>query len=667
MKTQLTSSQLEVQKSLMLDIDPDCVWVIEVDQAEIIYNCRIEWNRYKLSNLIKINIQMLLLNIWKPFYKNGNCVIKPSHYRLHTNFMRIGILVEELFPGKCLYELEKNELIKIVQISVFREWSDLNEWEKKLNPIGVPLSYQVLDRQISALRLWYSLYQSGAVSDGPDFELNFKDIKNSLIQEFDNLNINYAKWKQGGTFGAIDFTVSHLLLSDAIDILHSRKTEEILAYFEIMRSQSSAAAIKLFWKADSGAIEKYRSTGSFEPIGKEENRSELYRQVVIEIIEPLDEKLKTIDSQRSLNFPWRTYRSFVNEYNRLIIAIYIIFLNIMGKRGPSEVLTLRAIDITPPDADVGRDATMSPAIKKTNHGIREKQGVSNFVENAFIVLLKLGYKDKTDTELPLFSALYLSLDKALIDPRKLSVSHSYVLMGDYYDQFCIRMQEKIDFVIKDMQPNIASHMFRHSFADFGLRCFDGDVEEHLRQHFCHQTNHWWTKSYTADKLDSDYSDFLSRRYIQELISRIVFDDSIDPDFVGAMSIYIKKKFGDTTLTYSAEEIESRLAETSDDILQLTPHEYGFCLVHKMYRSSAQCADDNGNPKPSHTDSSKCNRCANFCASRKSHLNIQRQIAMSHIDFLEQGIWKSERLTSASVAAVRNAQSIFPELIELGEV
>jgi hypothetical protein len=227
------------------------------------------------------------------------------------------------------------------------------------------------------------------------------------------------------------------------------------------------------------------------------------------------------------------------------------------------------------------------------------------------------------------------------------------------------MSEKVDFSIKDLHPRLKSHQFRHSFAEFGLRRYDGAIEELIRQHFCHRYNHWWTKRYTGDKLDDERVQYLSKEYIKDLVPRILRDAEVDPDYVGGIAVYIKRELAPKIRTMNASEAENYLSQICDGVLQITPHEYGWCLLHEHFRSVAKCADTKGNPNPLATNSSKCINCANFCASRKSHLATQKQIAIAHIDFIESNVWKMPSLKNASIAAVRNAQTLFPELKELG--
>src|SRR5690606_5092572 len=125
-------------------------------------------------------------------------------------------------------------------------------------------------------------------------------------------------------------------------------------------------------------------------------------------------------------------------------------------------------------------------------------------------------------------------------------------------------------------------------------------------------------------------------------------------------VYIKKQLSHSTKNLNPTEAEKYIKNFSEEFVQITPHEYGWCMLHKNFQNVAQCADEMGLPSPTTTSSEKCNSCANFCASRRSHLSAQKKIAIAHMDFVEQGIWKMPRLKQRSREAVLNAQQLFPE-------
>jgi len=671
MPTLLTAVAQQNLKTIQVNVDPQATWLLRVDKgAEGISSSTIAWVRYPLSAERRLLAQRLLLSWWKPAVVEGDATIKENEYRKADILIRILVLCEAKHPKRNLCELDKSDWIQLAILMLFHIWKDRDTFHRQLISIDQPMARQHLERCIYTLKAWYISYQQGDVSDGPEYNLTQTQINKALRSEFHVLGFDFDDWIHGGSFGVVPFVVAHLLLARALEILQSLRTRQLLAYFETVREQNAYDILPYFW--DGGRNKqlcRYRENGDIGILSITHNWGEDSKsnRAKIGFAIPLHQKLLALHAgNTTFEFPWRNYENLIQDYNVLRSTIYVIFLSVMGKRGPSEIRTLRGVDITPSNAATGEDALMRPSIEKTNQGLRESQGVTNFIDQAFITLLQLSYIDKTHTELPLFSPLP-SINKARTLPMRLSHEQLSADLHKYYDAFCVHMADKVDFEIKVLHRSITSHQFRHSFAEFALRRFDGNVEELIRQHFCHRYNHWWTKRYTADKLDSKREINMNRNYIRELVPRVLHDSELNPDFVGGMALFIKKQLGEHIKVLTPEQAEAHIDTFCKDVVQLTAHEYGWCLLHTQYKSVAKCADKTGSPNPTGTNSEKCIPCANFCASRKSHLGKQTQIAISHIDFIEQKIWKMPSIVNASKTAVRNAQKLFPELNELGVV
>ena len=278
--------------------------------------------------------------------------------------------------------------------------------------------------------------------------------------------------------------------------------------------------------------------------------------------------------------------------------------------------------------------------------------------------LTLGNTNKSGTDLPLFSAPP-TLTNPCTQPKRLSSDRLNAYLHSYYASFCTRISQKVDFDVRDIHTSITSHQFRHSFAEFALRRYDGNIEELLRQHFLHAFDHWWTKKYTADKLDKDYVQRLNKSYIKELVPNIAFDSRLEPSYVGGMALYIRSIINEQVLSLPPPEVEKHIASLCSKITSITAHEYGWCLVLKEFSTQAKCADSTGAPSPTSTSQDKCTSCVNFCSSRKSHLEVNTQIVISHLDFLEQEVWRFPDIKERSRQAVLNSQKLFPELKSLG--
>ncbi len=674
----LSPLQQRSLQTLELEFSPSATWLLKVDygSAEILSPI-VKWSAYPLKTERLLLAQRLLTSWWSPSVVTGEASISSTAYRQEDTLVRMLILIEEEFPESRVCELTQDNWIKIWILMLYRVWgngTDTKTGKRFLAPVKEPLAKQMFERTTTILKLWFYAYQSGEVSDGPEFLLSAPLVEPVLKTTIKNHGHDFEIWKKGGSYGSVPFVIAHLLLADALSIVRSNRVQKMLAYFSVVRETNSHDYLKLFWnsygKTQIGKYKKHADITILSKTTESDSSDSIANDCKEKFIHPLHKELLAThlasNVDEPFSFPWKTHAEFRAEYNNIQAAIYIIFLSIMGKRGPSEVRTLRGIDITRSNELTGQDALMHPSIWKTNKGARQKQGVTNFIDDVLTVLLRLGYQDKTNTELPLFCALP-TLKTPTQELRTLSKDRAQDRLLNYYTEFCQRAEEMVDFDIKALHEKISSHQFRHSFAEFALRRFDGNIEELIRQHFCHRYNHWWTRRYTEDKLDTEHINEVNQRYIRELVPKILFDNTDSPEYVGAVALFIKKRFGETIRVVNANEAEDIITTVCDDIIQVTAHEYGWCLLHKEAYSSAKCSDINGHPQPANTSAEKCTGCANFCASSQSHLAKQTQILLSHMDFIEQKVWKLPSLTKRSRQAIRNAQIVFPQLKAYGEV
>lgn len=586
--------------------------------------------------------------------------------KLSFRLIHLLALFDKHHPSKKLADLNQFDLERLCALTIFYTIVYSDEQNKgELVKLENPRSRGSLTATITIFRFLYRLYHDGLVSDGPNYLVTSPRIAQLLAADFDTLDVDFHLWEKGGSYGPIPFVVANLLLADAINLLSSKTAKQLSIFFDLTKSSGRFDLLSSMWVTGDTRIKKYRQTSKLDFITRSfGNDSDKTRDCKDLILLPLHRELENLNGS-NFSFPWPRYTDFVNDYNTVASACYIVFLSIMGKRGPSEVLTLRANDINIPSG-AAQSATVNAANHKTNNGIRRAQGVTDFVELAYQTLLDLGYVTKRNSDLPLFSTLpFLHAPEA--PPEKISIQHSIFLLQRYYAKFIERTSSKVELDIHTLHPSISTHQFRHTFAEFALRRFDGNIEELIRQAFQHGYNYTWVKRYTADKLDEDVNNNLNKSYIRELIPRVLRDtDLLDPDFVGGMAIFIKKAVQSKVQYMSPAELEAYLDSLTDEFISVTPHEYGWCLLYRDFSCQAKCSEDGVNPSPRSTCSSKCNGCVNFLSSKSSHRETQRMIMLTHIDFIECEAWSRHSLKQASVNAVRDAQNLFPEFREFGE-
>lgn len=660
-------------EDLLVDFSEPLCWKLSIKCSDKI--------RISTLNFLDLSLPpekvLLAQNICLEFlelesFSEGAFTTEPSFDKCKTILFALETLYQQ-HPDKRVSDLSLDQINSIIILMLFTDYTpNSKDPNSKFQRRNAPLSKQKLEVFLSALKLWHLHFVQGRISDGPSHLAATSYLNPILTTIFDEINLNFHDWHEGGSYGSIPFAICHLLLADALTIISSTKSQQLAIYFEFVRNCASLHHTKTFW-GPSGSKplwQKYRKRCDIKALAaaiKNYDSTEA-KQCMAEFVTPLHEALSCCiegSNESTQPFPWQSFSELCNDYREVISAVIVVFLSVMGKRGPSEVRTLRASDIKLPLPGKSEHATVHPAIFKTHNGQRISHGITGYIDEAFYLALKLGNIVKEGTDLPLFSA-----PPTLITPAKtpatLSTDRLSAYLHSYYNSFVSRTLDKVDFDIKDIHQSITSHQFRHSFAEFALRRYDGNVEELLRQHFLHAYGHWWTKRYTADKLDEDHIQRLNKSYIKELIPRIALDSTISPDFVGGMALFIRSIIDNNILSLPPAEVENHISSFSERIISITPHEYGWCLIYKDFSTQAKCADSTGSPTPSATSQSKCIGCVNFCASRSSHLATNTKIVISHLDFLEQKTWHMQELKEQSRLAVLNSQKLFPELKSLGD-
>ncbi|MFJ3051931.1 hypothetical protein [Pseudomonas nitroreducens] len=641
-------------------------WTVIVEANDDLLRHSINFRMLPINEIMRALAKSTLSKILADLHYGEGNPVRSGFVKTSKSVILLLSVFERLHPNKLISELNQNSLEAWVATAVYHhivKSSDGGLSTLKFNQ--EPFHKGYLTSLISAFRHLYKSYQEGINPDGPERLVTQPVITNILKSDIETLNLDFQEWMNSKNYGSIPFVVANLLMCDAIEMIRSLRTKQLIEYFKIYRESGRPDLIKKLWVSSKNSIKLYRFTTNIEYLYRAfggDSRKMLDCKKLILI--PLDESFREMCGA-SYKFPWPRYLDLQRDYQNALIACYIVFLFVMGKRG-GEVRPLCANDIHIPECR-SNSATYSSRNFKTNQGTPSTQGVTDSIAEALETLLNLSYSDIRGTDAPLFTCIPYIDDVAKLN-GKISTSHFARLLQDYYEGFIQRAESRIEINIKDIHPNISAHQFRHTFAEFSLRRFDGNVEELLRQTFRHGDHTKWIKNYTADKLDEETKQRLNKEYIMELIPRILRDqESLGHDYVGGMAAYINSAIRPRTLHMSPSEFEKYIYEVAEDYISITPHEYGWCLLHRIFATQAKCSKDGVTPNPRGTTAKNCNGCINFVSSRKAHLSAQRQIAITHLDFIESKFWKLPELKLASILAVQDSQRLFPELKDLGEI
>ena len=261
----------------------------------------------------------------------------------------------------------------------------------------------------------------------------------------------------------------------------------------------------------------------------------------------------------------------------------------------------------------GRYHSFTSRIEKTNHGVKTDRDVANIVADFVDVLDGLGSIGFADENRPdLFSyvrhsyqtgrsSIYsLAAAKSNL-PRSVSALYNGFLEGQGDD-------------MREHCPHVTPHGFRHTWAEFAMRRFDGNIMPLIRDHYRHSLQSTMTQAYTRNKIEMSEYQELGKRHIFELVSRYID---------GAAGLYGQLGEFLTARVKEVGVVEMHDRQARDDAINriieedvgdpiITPHEYGLCVLREHTKSLANCRDENGIPQTDTADIQNCAGCVNSC-------------------------------------------------------
>lgn len=502
-----------------------------------------------------------------------------------------------------------------------------------------------VEQAYNVLHLSRGLYLLGKISQGITIELPKHFLETSLKDILKSNNISFDSWKRGGSYEAIPFPIVMTLLSESIDIIRSPKTKILEAYFKHQRTSLKVSPSSIFHRNNFNA----HCIGKLSKFKSSRDRYESLKKAL---------ERRTIGPVSK--FPFKSHKEMNDLCNEIFDACLVIFLTLTGIRA-SEVTSINADDYK---KELDGTWVFKSRLYKTNFGLSEIRTMSGLVAEAASLLVNLSYLKKTNREdnskVPIFGRYFFLSDFS----RNNSVKKSNTSITATCFRFRLAIVhasfvKKFSELFKDLPAVFLPHQFRHSFAEFAIRRFDGNVVEAIRRHFRHSAESMHTYKYTDNKLSEEVLKSIEESYIKDLLGRMIDEDETS-DFTGPVAIFIKKqaKF----LKYrDPSEVEAFIKNTQPEFNQLIPHEYGFCLIHKNTSHLSKCLDKKTQiPKVLNGCFELCSGCPNSLHSKKSNKESIIRNVISHENFLENYPIKnttahdtSKKVVSAGYKILRN--------------
>lgn len=566
----------------------------------------------------------------------------------HNALLRIGCWASENKINHSMVTWSEEDVCSLI-LAVLK-----NEvyWSKNQNKTKKLLSRSPVDYIFLVLSKCAGFYRKGKMHDGLSFALHHDTlVLNTVTTELEQHDVTYDKWISCESYTSIPLPIAMAFLGESIEIIRSENTKFLCEFYSAMRSPDLTISSQVLFYKSSSIMAYMNGTSKRNDIpykkGLPHNAPHNFYGR-IDHLKGLFEKYK-IDI--SAGFPFTE-----GKLSEMVQVVYdacaVILLCITGMR-ISELASLEADSFEKLFDDV---AAFSSRIKKTNHGISTCRDISPIGVEVSDILNQLSFIDKKEwvyqnKPIHLFARtfrplLFRELPKLLEKQEsRIAPKHSITCVNSFsvhlsiaYERFLVKYSE-----FKEIHPHVHPHQFRHTFAEFALRRFEGDVWEAVRRHFRHAFKSQHTHHYLFGKLNDEILNIATQDYMKELLKKIIKEQAskkIDSDFhadlIGGSAYYISKAFDlDNLLLLSPEEMDNYVDDVAENFNKVEAHEYGYCLVRKDIANQANCYDKKtGFPNTSFGESKLCLSCPNFIASESNNKEALIRIGVQHTNVIK---------------------------------
>ena len=612
-------------------------WFIQSDTREFCYI--VKWNNYDIPSRWLCYVKTLLLLFcggYTDIY--GNLLRNTSSLKTFLgDAKRFFIKFEELFEGKNLSALNIENLTKILHALAIDSDSQLK----------ASTTCEGYTKLANRIRTGYSV---GNLSDGLTFDIPQNSTEFFFRDLVETNGVEFSSWYKGGTYGGLPAAIAMALLSRSLEILRSNETRIALKVFEFSRADS--LDLNVFFKGYT--VNKCKIKGNLLEILSTSNGEYAHsaQSLLQEINDCVDESYRGRFFESKGEFTKHVQR----VYDYSVIAICIL----TGYR----IIELRYLLYNHIYRDErSKDWIVRSEIVKTHKGIGTIRAICDEAAEFIDVLLRLSEVDKVKENRPIFEFRALRTTK---HEGGKSVPYNTMLhrVKDGYADFLETVGEDFRKVCGVASP----HIFRHAWVDVALRCHVpeagyNNVTEEIRHHLRHRYGSTWTRRYMDGKFTPVHMQDLEQNYMADLIGRIGGEDA--SEFFGPMAVRIKKLIESKAEFLGVDEVDAKeqvIEEQKDNLLHLSGHPWGICMLMKDTETQAKCYDKMAKV-PKYDEASSFENCSG-CTHRLSHksqLEDVTRFVLAHEDFVQKYPIQSTVLKKVSTEAARRGRLIIKEI------
>lgn len=463
----------------------------------------------------------------------------------------------------------------------------------------------------------------GTLVDGVIHRMTPAFKKSTMEPLLQGSDMDYATWSRGGSYGSIPMTCASLMLAEAITLIESDEAQIAAIFFTQWRREKTKVTS---WFGEKDRLALYRRMQSPQYVLSRFERG--WAASATELGNAVDSATKF--SHAAL--PWKTQGELSDFCSELTKAALTVITLLSGFR-ISEINGMRIQDYhQEPD---GSWWFISENYK-TESGFAHPRSLHGLAADAATLMKNLSAVSTTDFNLPLLHRAYRS--EAFLVARGVGkFSNEQWLADAGYSTLALRAWFKAFYKINVVEKypeagkihsEVSPHQARHTFAEFALRRFDGNVMDKIREHFRHSQGSFHTRRYTREKLSESVRISLERDYAKEVIGRIAHG-RLDDRFYGPAAKRIEKDMAAISILTGAE-FDDYISELANEFVRFTAFEWGYCALRGNEQHLAKCHDSKAGT-PNVDQRSKPEICAGCPHSMNNNLQKQEleRTAIAH--------------------------------------
>jgi len=588
---------------------------------------------------------------------------------------------QSLTARKTTFEGKRNQIAKLVTWATNNKPdSSMGCWDDKdilkllkditFNKIDLPdrnideSALNVLSKDTILKTIWHiensgSLYRKGKLSDGYLGKTNFEYFLPELEEEIKASGVNYPDWLKGGTHDSVPLEIATLMLMEAINTIKSNQTKALQAYFNTQRGTSKLNPSNTIFNKNNTLIKQILSNQTTV-----NNHKKNVERVSL-FIDELNNNFNKLGGDTSFNpieyiLNFKGHKELNIAVKEVFDACKVIFFCLTGIR-VHEMTQTNSQDYY---LDIDNVWRFKATEDKTQGGTKQLRALAGKAAEAATIMCDLSYinkRQRIDEQKTYLFGIYTAMQPLFnSDDNENEVYHGGACISrenfaDRLNIFFNKVFNKYGKQLLEDCSGVSPHGFRHSFVDFVLRRFDGNIHAAIRDHFRHCINGEFTSTYTDSKAQDQIERAAEEKYTKELVRKMVGEYS--QNFTGPIALFIQREV-DKFKFVNEKDLDGYIDELTEDLEHIVPHEYGYCLVFKGRENLAKCLDrKTGVPKILNGCFELCSGCPNSFHHEPSNKEAIIRNVISHESFLEKFPIKNTAQAKISETVVSNGHKI----------